>query len=95
MTMPGFDLFKDLAITQARPGTPFDPALAEAVESRTYRRRVAALAWIPGIAVVLTLAGWSGSAIGGVAGLVILLVGLFLYAERGDRLAALIRRDKG
>jgi len=48
----------------------------------------------PRPAIVITLAGWLGSAIIGVALLVILLVGLFVYAERGDRLVALLRRHK-
>jgi hypothetical protein len=44
---------------------------------------------------VLTLAAWAGSAVVGVALLVILLVGLVMYAERGDRVVALFRRPKG
>lgn len=89
---PGFDLFKDLAIVQPSRGAKINPALAEAAESLTFRRRIAAVSWLPGPAIVLTLAGWSGSAIVGVALLVILLIGLFAYAERGDRPVALIRR---
>jgi len=91
---PGLDLIKDLAIVQPSRGAKIDPALAEAAEALTFRRRIAAVSWLPGLAIVLTLAGWSGSAIVGLALLVILLVGLFVYAERGDRLVALLRRHK-
>ena len=91
---PGIDLFKDLAIVQPSRGAKIDPALAEAAAALTFRRRIAAISWLPGLAIVLTLAGWSGSAIVGLALLVVLLVGLFVYAERGDRLVALLRRHK-
>jgi hypothetical protein len=91
---PGLDLFKDLAIVQPSGGAQIDPARAEASEALAFRRRIAAVSWLPGLAIVLTLAAWSGSAAFGVALLVLLLVGLFVYAERGDRLAARIRRHK-
>ncbi|HEY8815993.1 MAG TPA: hypothetical protein VIP57_12915 [Candidatus Dormibacteraeota bacterium] len=95
MSQHPFDLFKDLAILQPGKGTPIDPAAEEAFEARGRRRRYAGLAWIPGLGIALTLAAWSGSAIVGVALLVILVVALFVYAERGDRVAALIRRRRG
>jgi hypothetical protein len=86
------DLVKDLAVAQAGPGTDPDPAKAEANESRMFRRRLAGLAWIPGAMGVLFFAGWANSVIAGIAGFVLLLVGLWMFAERGDRLAAFIRR---
>jgi hypothetical protein len=86
------DLVKDLAVAQAGPGTDPDPDKAEAMEARTFRRRLAGLMWIPGIVGVLFLAGWANSAVLGVAGFVLLLVGLWMFAERGDRIAAWIRR---
>jgi asparagine N-glycosylation enzyme membrane subunit Stt3 len=95
MAQNPFDLFKDLAILQPGKGTPIDPAAEDAFEARGRRRRYAGLAWIPGLAIVLTLAAWAGSAVVGVALLVILLVGLVVYAERGDRVVALFRRPKG
>jgi hypothetical protein len=85
------DLVKDLAVAQAGPGTDPDAAKAEAIEDRTLRRRIAGLAWIPGAMSVLFLAGWANSVIVGVAGFVILFVALWQYAERGDRITALIR----
>ena len=88
------DLVKDLAVAQAGPGTDPDPVKAEALEARTFRRRLAGLMWIPGIVGILFLAGWANSAVLGVAGFVVLLVGLWLFAERGDRIAARIRRTQ-
>ena len=88
------DLVKDLAVAQAGPGTDPDPVKAEALEARTFRRRLAGLMWIPGIVGILFLAGWANSAILGVAGFVLLLVGLWLFAERGDRIAARMRRTR-
>jgi len=86
------DLVRDLAVAQAGPGTDPDPDKAEAMEARTFRRRVAGLMWVPGIVAILFLAGWANSAVLGVAGFVLLLVGLWLFAERGDRIAAWFRR---
>jgi hypothetical protein len=92
MSYPLWDLAGDLAVAQAQPATPIDPALADATEARTLRRRIAALLWIPGGAGVLYLGGWTRSGIVGVAGFVLLLVGLWLYAERGDWIADALRR---
>jgi hypothetical protein len=86
------DLVKDLAVAQAGPGTDPDPDKAEAMEARTFRRRLAGLMWIPGIVGILFLAGWANSAVLGVAGFVLLLVGLWLFAERGDRIRVWVRR---
>jgi hypothetical protein len=93
MSFPLFDLYKDLAVAQSSPGPPDDPTKADEVEARTLRRRLAALIWVPGAVGILFLAGWANSALLGVACFVLLLVGLWLFAERGDRLAALIRRS--
>lgn len=87
------DLVKDLAVAQAGPGTDPDPIKAEANEARTFRRRLAGLMWIPGLIGVMFLAGWANSAPIGVAGFVLLLVGLWLFAERGDRIGARMRRQ--
>lgn len=88
------DLVKDLAVAQAGRGADPDPAKPEAIDARTFRRRIAGLAWIPGAMSVLFLAGWANSVIVGVAGFVILFVALWEYAERGDRIAALICRRR-
>jgi hypothetical protein len=94
MSFPLFDLYKDLAVAQSSPGPPDDPTKADEVEARTLRRRLAAIMWIPGAAGALALGGWSGSAIVGVAAFAVLGAGLWMFAERGDRLAALIRRSR-
>jgi len=91
MSYPLFDLYKDLAVAQATAGTPIDPAEAEAAEARTFRRRIAAIMWLPGATAVLFVAGWAGNAIVGLVGFILLPVALWLYAERGDRLAGIMR----
>jgi hypothetical protein len=94
MYNPLSEMVKDLAIAQAASRGPVDPDQAEAFEARTFRRRVASMAWLPGVAVVLTVAGWLGSAPAGIAGFVVLLAALWIYAEHGDRIAARIRRGR-
>ena len=93
MSYQFIEAVKDLAVAQASPGTDPDPVKAEAMEARTFRRRIAGLLWIPSAMGNLFLAGWANSALLGVAGFVVVLVGLWLFAERGDRIAARIRRQ--
>lgn len=88
------EMVKDLAVAQAGPGVDPDPAKADALEARTFRRRLAGLAWIPGTFGVVYLAGWANSVIVGIAGFVLLLAGLWVFAERGDQLAPFIRRSR-
>jgi hypothetical protein len=59
------------------------PPKAGEVEARTLRRRLAAIMWVPGAAGALALGGWSGSVIVGVAAFVVLVAGLWLFAEGG------------
>ena len=94
MSFQFLDAVKALAVAQAGPGADPDPHKAEAMEARTYRRRIAGLLWIPSATGVLFLAGWTNSAGVGVAGFVLVLVGLWLFAERGDRVAAWARRTR-
>ena len=94
MSFQFIDAVKALAVAQAGPGADPDPEKAEAMEARTYRRRIAGLLWIPSATGVLFVAGWTNSARVGVAGFVMVLVGLWLFAERGDRIAAWIRRPR-
>lgn len=89
-----YEMVKDRATAQAASGAPTGPDQAEAFEARTFRRRVVSIAWLPGVAVVLTVAGWLGSAPIGIAGFVVLLAALWIYAERGDGIAARIRRGR-
>jgi hypothetical protein len=89
-----YEMVKDRATAQGASRGPIDPDQAEAFEARSFRRRVASIAWLPGVAVVLTVAGWLGSAPVGIAGFVVLLAALWIYAEHGDRVAARIRRGR-
>ena len=93
MTTPLLDLYKDLAIAQTSPGTPEDANIDE-IEARSTRRRLAIIIWAPASIGALWLGGWSHSWIVGVIAFVILLAGLWLFAERGDRIAASIRRPR-
>ena len=92
MSYPFGDLVKDLAVAQAGPGTDPDPVKAQAIEARTFRRRLAGFLWIPCLAGIVFLATKTDSATVGIAGVVLVLAGLWLFAERGDRIAAWIRR---
>jgi hypothetical protein len=83
VSFPLFDLYKDLAVAQSSPGPPEDPTKADEVEARTLRRRLAAIMWVPGAAGALALGGWSGSVMVGVAAFVVLVAGLWLFAEGG------------
>ena len=94
MSFPLFDLYKDLAVAQASSGPPDDPTKADVVEARLFRRRIAGLLWIPGLGGIVFLAGWANSVAVAVVGSALLLVGLGLFAERGDRIAAWIRRPR-
>ncbi len=92
MSFQFVDVVKDLAVAQASPGTDPDPVKAEAMEARVFRRRVAGFLWIPSLAGIVLLAGWANSAAAGIIAVVLVLVGLWLFAERGDRIAAWVRR---
>ena len=94
MSFPLLDLYKDLAVAQSSPGTPDDPTKIEEVEARTTRRRLASIIWAPMSMVALLIGGWSGSWPVGVAAFAVLLGGLWLFAERGDRLGGLIHRGQ-
>jgi len=85
MSFPLFDLAKDLAIARSGEGT-------EADDPPVLRRRIAGIAWAPGAILVVLLAAWSKSWLIGIAGIALLLVGLWLFAERAEQTAALARR---
>ena len=90
MSFQLWDLAQDLAVARGGGAVKTDPM--ELLEARTLRRRIAALAWIPGAGGIVYLAGWIDSWIVGVVGLTILLVALWLFAERPARLRTLIRK---
>jgi len=85
MSFPLFDLAKDLAVARSGEGT-------EADDPRVLRRRIAGIAWAPGAILVVLLAAWSKSWLIGIAGIALLLIGLWLFAERAEQTAALARR---
>jgi hypothetical protein len=86
VSFPAFDLAKDLALARGGrgPGDDDDP--------RTLRRRIALIAWFPGAFLVWLLALSLGSWVVGVVGIIVLVIGLWLFAERGDLILALVRR---
>ena len=58
------------------------------------RGRIAMMIWLPGWIGVVLLANWADSVLVGVAGILLLLVGLWLFVYRGDRVAAFLRFQK-
>jgi hypothetical protein len=90
-----YEMVRNRATAQTTSGAPTGPDQADTFDARTFRRRVVSIAWLPGVAVVLTVAGRLGSVPVGIAGFVVLLAALWLYAERGDRIAARLRRRRG
>lgn len=60
-------------------------------DERSIRVRIAVMAWLEGAALVVWLAASIGSLIVGAAGISLLLVGLTLFVERGDRIADFLR----
>jgi hypothetical protein len=92
MSFSLWDLSGDLAV--ARGGGPVETDPMERVEGRRLRRRIAALAWIPGAFAALALGGFTDSWIVGVAAVVLLLVALWLFAERWDQIASRIKRNR-
>jgi len=78
--MPSWDHFVDAVNDYA-----FVKSLTDADEQRgerSMRRRVAAVAWIPGLLLVLLLGAWSRSGVVVIAGFVVLIACLLIYAER-------------
>jgi uncharacterized protein (DUF58 family) len=89
MAQPFADLMKDLALARGSSGDGIDP------DARAMRRRIAIIVWLPGAGILTWLAGWAQSVAVGVAGLALLLISLWLFAERGDRIAERVRRRIG
>ena len=92
MSFPLWDVAGDLAV--ARGGGPVKTDPMEEVPGITLRRRFAALLWIPCATGVAALWSWTGSWIVGVVGFAILIAALWLFAERGDRILAMIQRRR-
>ena len=85
MSFP-LDLFQDLAVSRANTQPGVDP------DAQFLRRRIASVTWMIGAGlawfVALSLQNW----VVGVLGIVTVTVGLWLFSERSDQIAALVRR---
>ena len=92
MSFPLWEVAQGLAV--ARGGGPVKTDSMELIDDRTLRRRLAALAWIPGAGGMLALARWTESWIVGVVGFSVLLVVLWVFAERPAGLCRAIRTRK-
>ena len=90
MSFPLWDLAGDLAVARGGNAVETDPL--ERMEGRNLRRRVAALAWIPGAAVMVVLASLANNTFVTLALLGGLLLGLWLFAERWDQIVTRLRR---
>jgi hypothetical protein len=89
MSFPLWDLAKDIAV--ARGGrVGFDPM--DPVDSRTTRRRLAAIAWVPGAGAALVLGGWTHSWVIGLIAFAVLIAGLWLFTEGTGGIRARLRR---
>jgi hypothetical protein len=65
--------------------------VGEDADQRFMRGRIAIMIWLPGLALVVLFATWLQSLVIGLGGIALLLVGLWLYTERFDRVAAWVR----
>jgi len=90
MSFPLWDLAGDLAI--ARGGGPVKTDPMDRPDSRSLRRRVAALLWIPGAAAALALGSGTGLWWLSVPAFVVLIAGLWLFAEGTGGIRARLRR---
>ena len=92
MSFPLWDLAGDLAV--ARGGGPVKTDPMDRPDSRSLRRRVAALLWIPGAAAVIALGSGTGLWWLSVPAFVVLIAGLWVFAEgTGGIRARLWRRS--
>jgi len=89
MSFPLWDLAGDLAI--ARGGGPVKTDPVDLVDSKSLRRRISALLWIPGAALAIAVGSGTGVWLLTVPAFGALFVGLWLFAERGDRIWSRIR----
>lgn len=86
MGYPLWDMLNDLAVARGLRGADADS------DSRYLRGRVAAILWIPGLAIALTVGGWNNSWVLGMAVIILTLVVMALVAFGPRRLAKAIRR---
>ena len=79
MSFPLWDLAGDLAI--ARGGGPVKTDPMDRPDSRSLRRRVAALLWIPGATAAIAVGGGTGLWWLSASAFIGLIAGLWLFAE--------------
>jgi len=79
MSFPLWDLAGDLAI--ARGGGPVKTDPMDRPDSRSLRRRVAALLWIPGAAAAIAVGSGTGVWWLSIPAFVVLFASLWLFAE--------------
>jgi len=79
MSFPLWDLAGDLAI--ARGGGPVKTDPMDRPDSRSLRRRVAALLWIPGATLAIAVGSGAGLWWLSVPAFIVLVVALWLFAE--------------
>lgn len=90
MSFPLWDLAGDLAV--ARGGGPVKTDPMDRPESNSLRRRVAALLWIPGAAAAIAVGSGTGAWWLIVPAFIVLIAGMWLFAEGIDRIRALLWR---
>ncbi len=88
MGWPLWDMLDDLAIARGLHGAQVDS------DSRLLRGRVAAVLWIPGLAVALFAGGYTGSWAVGVACLAVTLALMILIAFGPRAIVHRIRRGR-
>ena len=81
-----WDLLNDLAIARGLRGGDADS------DSRYLRGRIAAILWIPGLAVALTVGGWNNSWLLGVAIIALTVIAMLMVAYGPRRLTSAFRR---
>ena len=86
MGWPMWDMLNDLAIARGLRGAGADS------DRRYLRGRIAAVLWIPGLALALTVGGWTNSWVVAVLILVLTLVVMTAVAFGPRRITALIRK---
>jgi len=64
------------------------------VYSKSLRRRISALLWIPGGASAVAVGSGTGVWLLTIPAFVVLFVGLWLFAERGDRIWSRLRKRR-
>jgi hypothetical protein len=91
---PLWDLAGDLAV--ARGGGPVETDATRRIDARYLRRRIVAALWIPFAFGAIALGSGLHSWVAGALAFAAVIALLWLVAERGDRLWALIwRRGTG